>query len=82
VSYSETLTLTVLRLRIDEELDLEKEVLDKQADALGSIKVSVVRATVTKRSEPLLVSSQYQPSITADVAKEIVKDQHVSHSME
>ncbi|MCJ1262949.1 hypothetical protein MMC22_002819 [Lobaria immixta] len=70
-------------LNIDEELDIEKELLDRQASQLGSIKVWVQRATRKKLSVPVKRdgAEMYTPLTSADTSKEMVKKKHISHAM-
>lgn len=70
-----------MRRFVDEELNLEKEALDKQADAIGSIKVSAERVIRRKLSAPDHRANQYTPDIPTDVAKEIIKDRKISHAI-
>lgn len=73
--------MTGLKLHVDEELDLEKEALDRQADALGSIRVSLRRVRRVKRSVLKPVASYDNLSSIIGVAKELVKDRSVSYTM-
>ncbi|MCJ1265365.1 hypothetical protein MMC22_005242 [Lobaria immixta] len=70
-------------LNIDEELDIEKELLDRQACQLGSIKVWVERVTHKKLRVPVKRSGteRYRPLTSADTSKEMVKKKHISHAM-
>ena len=70
-----------LRLCADEDFKQEKEALDIQAKNLGVINVSVVRVKRRKRSVPKIRGSLYNPNIAQNVAKELVKQRHISHAM-
>lgn len=59
---------------------MAKEVLEEQAGTLGSIRVSIIRVNRKKLTVPSSPIFDYKKYTTV-VAKEIVKNAHISHTL-
>ena len=78
---SNSLVKTFLIYSKDEDIEIDKEAINKQADTIGSIVVYVERANKIECAEPELgFAAKFPPGNTGmKVAKELVKEKHVSH---
>lgn len=64
---------------MDEDLEIEKDLLDQQASKLGCIEVFVTRTTRKKLRTPLEMNhTTYTPWTSTDTSKEMVKEKHIS----
>ncbi|KAL8708718.1 MAG: hypothetical protein Q9220_006443 [cf. Caloplaca sp. 1 TL-2023] len=66
-------------LKINDDLEVTRDVLDRQATELGRILVDVERVDRKLRRVPKMTTSKYKPLETLEFAEDLFKDKYIMH---